>query len=127
MGLATRMEKSPWDISKDWRSDFSIGGPMIRVRTIGASGKSSFRRTYPTTPKRSMTKMSKTVLLTVLRPDHHDRQDDGHQDRVRDLEKLDPERDEGKIKDEQNHVSDVQARDDAQATDACSLKSKARG
>ena len=35
------------------------------VRTMGARGKSIFRRRYPITPKRTMTSTSKVLLLTL--------------------------------------------------------------
>ena len=43
-GRVKRIDASPLDISKDWRSPRSIKGPRIMVRIIGARGMSSFRK-----------------------------------------------------------------------------------
>lgn len=65
IGLVKKMKGLPLDIMSDWRNAFSIIGPRTKAKTKGASSYLYFLRTYPLTPKTTITRMSKTLLLML--------------------------------------------------------------
>jgi len=46
-------------------SDLSIIGPKMRAKIVGAKGQSSFRKTYPKTPNRTIRSTSNTLWLRL--------------------------------------------------------------
>ena len=64
MGLLQKIEKDPSLRIKDWRSDISSSGPMIRARMKGARSYFSLRNMYPKIPEPNRTRRSKVLELT---------------------------------------------------------------
>ena len=106
------MLMSPWDITSDRYSDFSIIGARMKLSATGASGKSIFLKIYPSTPKKIIMPDVEDAVVDAVGAHHQKARIDVIRIGVRDPEYLNPQRDQREVQDHEHDVADVAAGDD---------------